>query len=181
VERTTTSSIETISVHAVANGIEATFSRNRFIANRIEDSWHGVWGGYSYDSVWQENRFARNAEGIAIEHGQRNTIDAIPSTVTKSGFGCGRTHRKIRTGDIRRIARRRARLRDLSKHVPQQQNGAADQRHRRCERGLHHVRERRAKLALEGATPGVSVDTATQPPAFMKPEDTEPLLGGWTQ
>ena len=39
--------------HAVTNGIEATFSRNRFIGNRIEECWHGVWGGYSYGSEWQ--------------------------------------------------------------------------------------------------------------------------------
>ena len=61
--------------HAVTNGIEATFSRNAFIANRVEDCWHGVWGGYSYDSVWALNRFARNGEGIAIEHGQNNAIE----------------------------------------------------------------------------------------------------------
>ena len=53
--------------HAPTNGIEATFSRNRFHQNRIEECWHGVWGGYSYDSEWIGNRFARNTEGIAIE------------------------------------------------------------------------------------------------------------------
>ena len=61
--------------HAATNGIEATFSRNRFIANRVEDCWHGVWGGYSYESFWIDNHFARNAEHIAIEHGQQNRID----------------------------------------------------------------------------------------------------------
>jgi nitrous oxidase accessory protein NosD len=60
--------------HAPTNGIEATFSRNRFVGNRVEDNWHGVWGGYSYESVWMNNRFARNAEAIAIEHGQGNEI-----------------------------------------------------------------------------------------------------------
>ena len=60
--------------HAPTNGIEATFSRNRFIHNRVEDNWHGVWGGYSYGSQWLDNRFARNAEGMAIEHGQENII-----------------------------------------------------------------------------------------------------------
>ena len=45
--------------HAVTNGIEATFSRNAFTENRIEDCWHGVWGGYSFDSVWANNRFAQ--------------------------------------------------------------------------------------------------------------------------
>jgi hypothetical protein len=60
--------------HAPANGIEATFSSNTFVGNRIEDCWHGVWGGYSYRSSWSNNAFARNAEGIAIEHGQDNLI-----------------------------------------------------------------------------------------------------------
>jgi len=60
--------------HAVANGIEATFSRNTFFANHVEDCWHGMWGGYSYDSLIQGNTFDRNTEGIAIEHGQNNKI-----------------------------------------------------------------------------------------------------------
>lgn len=60
--------------HASTNGIEATFSRNEFANNRVEDNWHGVWGGYSYDSRWTNNRFARNAEAIAIEHGQNNSL-----------------------------------------------------------------------------------------------------------
>ena len=60
--------------HAPTNGIEATFSRNHFIHNRIDDNWHGVWGGYSYQSQWLGNQFSRNAEGVAIEHGQQNII-----------------------------------------------------------------------------------------------------------
>jgi hypothetical protein len=60
--------------HAVTNGIEATFSFNQFIGNRVEDCWHGVWGGYSYGSSWVGNQFARNTEGIAIEHGLGNRI-----------------------------------------------------------------------------------------------------------
>ena len=60
--------------HAVANGIEATFSKNQFIGNRIDDCWHGIWGGYSFESMIAGNTFANNIEHIAIEHGQRNTI-----------------------------------------------------------------------------------------------------------
>jgi nitrous oxidase accessory protein NosD len=60
--------------HAPTNGIEATFSRNEFYENRVDDCWHGVWGGYSFDSIWMGNRFAQNAEAIAIEHGQNNKI-----------------------------------------------------------------------------------------------------------
>ena len=59
---------------APANGIEATFSRNVFYGNRIEDCWHGLWGGYSFDSWIAANHFARNGEAIAIEHGQDNRI-----------------------------------------------------------------------------------------------------------
>ncbi len=60
--------------YAPANGIEATFSRNTFYGNRVDECWHGVWGGYSFDSWFANNRFARNQEGIAIEHGQDNRI-----------------------------------------------------------------------------------------------------------
>lgn len=60
--------------HAPTNGMEATFSRNDFIENRVEENWHGLWGGYSFKSNIQGNRFARNVEAIAIEHGQDNTI-----------------------------------------------------------------------------------------------------------
>lgn len=60
--------------HAPTNGIEATFSRNKFIANRVDECWHGVWGGYSYDTLIVGNSFVGNEEGIALEHGQNNTI-----------------------------------------------------------------------------------------------------------
>ena len=59
---------------APTNGMEATFSRNDFIGNRIEGSDHGLWGGYSFDSRVIGNCFSRNRIGIAIEHGQDNTI-----------------------------------------------------------------------------------------------------------
>ncbi len=59
---------------APTNGIEATFSRNRFVANTVEGNDHGVWGGYSYESEITGNCFARNRVAIAIEHGQDNAI-----------------------------------------------------------------------------------------------------------
>lgn len=59
---------------APTNGMEATFSRNDFIANRIEGSDHGLWGGYSFESRVIGNCFVRNRIGIAIEHGQENAI-----------------------------------------------------------------------------------------------------------
>ena len=60
--------------YAPTNGMEATFSRNAFVENVIKESWHGLWGGYSYESVVLGNHFARNVEAIAIEHGQDNRI-----------------------------------------------------------------------------------------------------------
>ena len=59
---------------APANGMEATFSRNKFIANRAVGSDYGLWGGYSYSSEIVGNDFADNRTGIAIEHGQDNVI-----------------------------------------------------------------------------------------------------------
>lgn len=60
--------------HAPTNGIEATFSRNAFVKNRIHECWHGIWGGYSYETLILGNDFADNDEAIAIEHGQDNVI-----------------------------------------------------------------------------------------------------------
>ena len=59
---------------APTNGMEATFSRNVFYGNLVEGCWHGLWGGYSFDSWIAANRFVRNVEAIAIEHGQDNRI-----------------------------------------------------------------------------------------------------------
>ena len=59
---------------APANGIEATFSRNTFVANIAEGNDYGIWGGYSFDSRIVANCFSNNRYGIAIEHGQQNSI-----------------------------------------------------------------------------------------------------------
>lgn len=59
---------------APTNGMEATFSRNQFIGNRIEGSTHGLWGGYSFGSRVVGNCFANNRIAIAIEHGQDNLV-----------------------------------------------------------------------------------------------------------
>lgn len=60
--------------HAPTNGIEATFSKNTFCNNLILECWHGVWGGYSYDTKIIGNIFGYNANAIAIEHGRDNSI-----------------------------------------------------------------------------------------------------------
>lgn len=62
--------------YAPTNAMEATFSRNLFIANRANGSDNGLWGGYSYDSKVIGNEFSGNRTGIAIEHGQGNEISA---------------------------------------------------------------------------------------------------------
>lgn len=59
---------------APTNGMEATFSRNTFLANRVEGSDYGLWGGYSFESTVIGNDFRHNRVGIAIEHGQDNVI-----------------------------------------------------------------------------------------------------------
>jgi hypothetical protein len=60
--------------HSPANGIESTFSRNRFVNNLLLENWHGIWGGYSFDNLVLGNTFGMNGESIAIEHGQDNRI-----------------------------------------------------------------------------------------------------------
>jgi hypothetical protein len=60
--------------HAPTNGIEATFSKNTFVNNLILECWHGIWGGYSWETRVIGNTFGLNAEGIAWEHGQDNQI-----------------------------------------------------------------------------------------------------------
>lgn len=59
---------------APANGIEATFSRNTFVSNRVEGSDYGVWAGYSFETRISGNRFAHNRVGVAVEHGQDNVV-----------------------------------------------------------------------------------------------------------
>lgn len=61
--------------YAPTNGIEVTFSRNIISGNRIVECDHGIWGGYSYDTRIADNYFRKNRIAIAIEHGQRNTIE----------------------------------------------------------------------------------------------------------
>ncbi|HET9440272.1 MAG TPA: right-handed parallel beta-helix repeat-containing protein [Longimicrobiales bacterium] len=60
--------------YAPTNAMEATFSRNVFIGNLARGSEYGLWGGYSFASLVQDNIFENNRTGIAIEHGQDNVI-----------------------------------------------------------------------------------------------------------
>jgi len=60
--------------YAPTNGIEVTFSRNFIYGNRVFECDHGIWGGYSYNTVIAGNQFRSNRVAIAIEHGQDNDI-----------------------------------------------------------------------------------------------------------
>ncbi len=59
---------------APTNGVEITFSKNNIIENIIKECDHGVWGGYSWQTSINRNTFENNRIGIAIEHGQNNSI-----------------------------------------------------------------------------------------------------------
>jgi len=63
--------------YAVANAIEATFSRDNWaISNGLSGSHqHGVWGGYSSRMVMLGNVIERTlGGGVSIEHGQENVV-----------------------------------------------------------------------------------------------------------
>ncbi|MEP7143761.1 MAG: right-handed parallel beta-helix repeat-containing protein [Ferruginibacter sp.] len=61
--------------YAPTNGVEITFSRNKIINNKMHDCWHGIWGGFSYNTVIAKNDFGGNLAAISIEHGQDNIIE----------------------------------------------------------------------------------------------------------
>ena len=61
---------------APTNGVEITFSRNRILHNTIRECDNGIWGGYSYNTTIAENTLEKNHVGIAIEHGQDDTLYA---------------------------------------------------------------------------------------------------------
>lgn len=62
--------------YAPTNGVEITFSKNSIIENIIKECDHGIWGGYSWETIIDGNEFCKNRIGIAIEHGQDNKITA---------------------------------------------------------------------------------------------------------
>ena len=95
--------------HAVTNGIEATFSKNDFVNNLIMECWHGIWGGYSWESGVRGNVFAHNAEGIAWEHGQDNLF-------SKNTFFRDRTAINIWQKDSENPNWGYAKLRDTTSH-----------------------------------------------------------------
>jgi nitrous oxidase accessory protein NosD len=166
--------------HAATNGIEATFSRNRFIANRIEECWHGVWGGYSYDSLWQENRFARNIEGLAIEHGQDNRIlgntFAADETAIRLWQNASQDpdwgypkHRDTRSRGYQILANT---FRDNKTAVLIKDTSDVTG-------AMNAFQNVGSRLSVEGATPGVSIETpGSGPPAYSMPDLASLMPGG---
>ena len=94
--------------HAPTNGIEATFSRNRFIDNRVEENWHGVWGGYSFDSHGSTTGSCAIPKRSRSSTARTTDSRELLRRTTRPPSGCGRTRRRTRTGDIRRTATREA-------------------------------------------------------------------------
>ncbi|MCG8328738.1 MAG: right-handed parallel beta-helix repeat-containing protein [Chitinophagales bacterium] len=60
--------------HASVNGVEATFSHNIIANNIIKECSYAIWGGYSYNTNIIGNQIEKCEHGIAIEHGQGNSI-----------------------------------------------------------------------------------------------------------
>ncbi len=98
--------------YAPTNGIEVTFSRNTIVGNRIAGCWHGIWGGYSYDTVIAYNQFVDNDEHIAIEHGQDITVRA--NTFSGGGQGVRAWERASQPDDWGYARERDVRSRDYS-------------------------------------------------------------------
>ena len=71
--------------YAPTNAVEITFSRNKVIKNKLHGCWHGIWGGFSYNSVIVKNDFGGNLAGISIEHGQDNIIEQNTFTADSMG------------------------------------------------------------------------------------------------
>ncbi|BAU53669.1 hypothetical protein MgSA37_01838 [Mucilaginibacter gotjawali] len=72
--------------YAPTNAVEITFSRNKIINNILHDSWHGVWGGFSYNTIIANNDFSGNLSAIAIEHGKDNVIEQNSFSDDKAGI-----------------------------------------------------------------------------------------------
>lgn len=71
--------------YAPTNGVEVTFSSNKIIANKMEECKYGIWGGYSFSSIFIDNEIDSCKYGIAIEHGQNNDIVGNDFSSTEIG------------------------------------------------------------------------------------------------
>ncbi|MDZ4702059.1 MAG: NosD domain-containing protein [Rhodothermales bacterium] len=99
---------------APTNCIEVTFSRNTILDNYLEGCWHGIWGGYSFDTVIAGNTFVDNDEHIAIEHGQNITI--ADNTFSGGKLGIYAWERASQPADWGYARHRDTRSRDYAVH-----------------------------------------------------------------
>lgn len=83
--------------YAPTNGIEVTFSSNKLINNKLTGCTYGIWGGYSFNTHIAGNFITNNKYGIAIEHGQFNTIEY--NSFTENGVGIQLFERLTQPGD----------------------------------------------------------------------------------
>lgn len=83
---------------APANGVEATFSRNRIIDNYIEGCDYGVWAGYSHHTLIQGNEMKSNSTGIAIEQGQDNQFIGNQISDGRTGIQLWSTPGRVMSG-----------------------------------------------------------------------------------
>ena len=126
---------------APTNGIEATFSRNVLYGNRVEECWHGLWGGYSFDSVDRREplRQQRRSDRHRARSGQPHHREHLRRGRDRR-FTCGRTRRRIPTGSIQATRHAKPRLRHLGQHFPRQFGGTEDCRN--AKRAYPHQRLR---------------------------------------
>ncbi len=72
--------------YAPTNGIEVTFSSNYIAANTIRDCRYGIWGGYSYETLIQENAISGCQFGVAVEHGNNIRLIRNQFSDTQTGI-----------------------------------------------------------------------------------------------
>ncbi|MCH8102429.1 MAG: right-handed parallel beta-helix repeat-containing protein [Chloroflexi bacterium] len=154
---------------APTNGIEVTFSRNQIINNRIEGCWHGIWGGYSFDTLVEGNEFINNEEHIAVEHGQRlarederrrpRALDRQPPAggrlVRVGRPQHGQSRYRAQRGQVLDRLVRRAVLAEADRVVGEDEDDVRLLERRQSQRGTHVVGEDE-----EGG--GIRVDAAVE-------------------
>ncbi len=172
--------------HAVANGIEATFSKGNVFAENILDdcSQHGIWAGYSSETTIVQNHIGEAGGGaISIEHGHDNWIEGNTivggnvgielwqnetSPFAEKPYGKSRETRSLRNTILRNVLRRTRRAIDL--------RGTAETTVR-----LNLFDDAREGLRVAGDCPGTRVEenafrVGAEPPSLLVRNDSETEL-----
>jgi len=133
---------------APANGIEATFSRNVFIRNYVEDRVRDV-GRVQLRLADRRQPFPRQPHGIAIEHGQSNVIVANIFVDDSTGIRVWGDSIEPSIGDIPSIATPTARL-SIDGNLFGRRGWRAGCEHQRPERYQQSFSERRLRHGAAG-------------------------------